>query len=89
MEPENLHAGFGVRVICRLEAELVDSHFSEKYLHESNQPAQREAKIRNHAFHLVEFSQMRGIDGFIAENPVDGEVARRPRVCSQLVQHGS
>ena len=89
MKPKYLHARFGIWVIGRLEAELVDSHFGEENFHESNQPAQCEAKIRNHTFHLVEFRQMRGIDGLIAENPVDGEVARRPRVGSQFVQHGS
>lgn len=36
--------------------------------------AEGQAAVGNEAFDLVEFGQVRGVDGFVAENTVDGKV---------------
>lgn len=54
--PEDLHGGFSVRVVGRLEAELSDTDFLEKRFNGSNKVPQREVSICYEAFDLVEFA---------------------------------
>ena len=87
MKAEDLHTRLGVRIIRRFEAEFVDTHFGEEDLHEADEAAEGEAEVGDDAFDLVELSQVGGVDGFVAEDAVDGEVARWPRVDGEFVQH--
>lgn len=80
MEAENLHARLRVGIVRGLEAQLVDAHLGEEDLHEADEPAEGEAEVGDDALDLVELGQMGGVDGLVAEDAVDGEVARRPRV---------
>ena len=75
METEDLKGRFSVGVIGGLEAELVDPHLREEDFHEADQPSEREVVVRDHAFDLVEFGEVGGVDSFVAEDSVDGEVA--------------
>lgn len=45
-----------------------------------------EAKVGNDTFDLVEFGEMGGVDGFVAEHAVDGEVACGAGVFGETVQ---
>ena len=87
VETKDLERGLSVGVIRRLEAQPMDPHLRIKDLHEANQVAEREAKVSNDALDLVELGEMRGVDGLVAEDAVDGEVARGPRVGGELVEH--
>lgn len=80
MEAENLHTRLRVRIISGLEAQLMDAHLGEEHLHEAYETAEGEAEVGDDALDLVELGQMGGVDGLIAKDAVDGEVARRPRV---------
>ncbi|KAI6876494.1 phenylalanyl-tRNA synthetase-like protein alpha chain [Hortaea werneckii] len=71
---EDLHARFRVRVVSRLELEIRQAHGAEELLHESLEAAERQAVVRDHALDLVEFGQMRGVDGLVTEDTVDREV---------------
>ena len=88
VEPKDLQARLRVRIVRRLETQLVDAHLRVKDLHEANQPAQRQAPVRNDAFDLVKLGQMRRVDRLVAEDAVDGEVARSLGVGGELVEHG-
>ena len=87
MVPEDLHTGFSVGVVGRLEAQLVDTHLGEEDFHESDQSAQRESEVCNHTLDLVEFSQVGCVNGLVAEDTIDGEEACRARVGGEFVQH--
>lgn len=78
--PKHLQARFRVRVVRGLEPQPLDPHFPEEHLHEPNQPAQRQPKVRNDTLDLMELGEVGGVDGLVAENAVDGKVARRTRV---------
>ena len=39
--------------------------------------AQGEPTVGHHPLHLVELSEVRGVQAFVAEDPVDGEVFDR------------
>ena len=87
MPSEDLQAWLRIGVVRGFEAQPVDAHLPEKDLHEANQTAKREAKVGNHAFHLVELGEMRVVDGFVAEDAVDGEIACGPRLGGKFVKH--
>lgn len=65
-------------------------HATTTYLHKT---AQRQVVISNDAFDLVKLGQVRRVDTFVAEHPVDREITRRrwpavgPLPRRQLVQH--
>jgi len=52
----------------------------EKVLQEPHSITQTQVVFRNHALDLVELGQMRCVDGFVAEDAVDGEVLCGARV---------
>ena len=79
---EDFHRGFGVGVIGWFEAEVGNAEFGEEAFEESHQAAESEVVISNDTFDLVEFCKMSGVDGLVAEDAVDGEVAARARVGS-------
>jgi hypothetical protein len=72
---ENLHRRLGVRVVGGFEAQARDTHTAEEVFEEALQTAERETEICNDTFDLVELGEMGGVDGFVAEDAVDGEVA--------------
>lgn len=72
---ENLHRWLCVWVVCWLEAEVGDAHLAEEDFHEADQTTQGQPVVCDDTFDLVEFSQMRLIDGFVTEDTIDGEVA--------------
>lgn len=88
MVPEYLHTWLRVRIIRRLEPQLVYTHLPKERAHEPDQVSQRQVVVRNHTLDLVELSQVSRVDGFIPEYTVDREVARGARVLGELVQHG-
>ena len=55
MKAEDLHTRLGIRVISRLEAKFMDSHFGEEDLHEPNQATKCKTKVCNDPFYLVKF----------------------------------
>src|SRR5271155_4032030 len=87
MVAEDLQTRLGVRIIRRLKLEIFDPHLSEEDLHESNQSAECEPKVSNHAFDLVELGEMGMVNGLVAEDAVDGEVTSGSRVQSELMKH--
>lgn len=86
VETENLHGRLGVGVICRLEAQVLQTHLAEEVLEEAHQAAERKTKVGDDALNLVELGQMGSIDGLIAEDTINGEVARRSRVFGETVE---
>ena len=88
MKAKNLHTRFRIRIICRLEAQFMNPHFRKKYLHEADEATKSEAIIGDDAFDLVEFREMSGVDGFVAKDAVDGEVADGVGFGGEGVEHG-
>ena len=86
MEAKYLHAGFRVGIVSGFEAQIVDTHFREEDFHEADESAQSQAVIRNDAFDLVEFGEVRGVDGLVAEDAVYGEVARGAGISGEFVE---
>mmetsp|Transcript_6574 Transcript_6574/g.11054 ORF Transcript_6574/g.11054 Transcript_6574/m.11054 type:complete len:366 (+) Transcript_6574:79-1176(+) len=90
---ENLHGGFGVRVVGRLEAQLRDADLLEEGLDQADQMSQGEIAVRDETLDLVELTQVRGVHRFITEHTVDREVLLRceyPRggvLLAELVEH--
>src|SRR5690606_17858723 len=72
VKTENLHRRLSVRVVRGLEAQVVYAHLGEEGAHEANQIAKREIPVGNNALNLVELSEMGGVNGFVAEDTVDG-----------------
>ncbi len=87
MEAVNLQARFRIGIIGRLEAKLVYPHLRKEDFHEADQAAEGEAEVGDDAFDLVELGEVGRVDGFVAEDAVDGEVAGRVRVRGEFVQH--
>ena len=87
MIAEDLHTRFRVGVVCWLEAESVDAHLGKKDFHEAYQSAEGETIICDYSLDLVKLGEMCSIDGFISENAIDAEVAGRPGVGGEFVQH--
>ena len=87
MVAENLHTRLGVRVVSRLETQLVDAHLGEEDLHEANQTTESQTEVGDDTLDLVELSQVGSVDCLITEDTVDTEVASWPGVGGQLVQH--
>lgn len=75
VEAEYFQGRLRVGVVGGLEAEPMDAHLREEDFHEADEAAEGEAVVGDHAFDLVEFREVGGVDGFVAEDPVDGEVA--------------
>ena len=87
MEAEDLQTRFRVRVVGGFEAQALDAHFGEEDLHEADEAAEREAVVGDDAFDLVELGEVGGVDAFVAEDAVDGEVARGFGGRGELVEH--
>lgn len=85
---ENLHTRFRIRVVSGFEFEFCDSHFCEEDFHEADEATEGEVVVCDDAFDLVEFGQMGGVDGFVAEDAVDGEVAGGAGGGGETVEHG-
>ena len=86
MEAEDLHARFRIGIVSGLEAQVADTHFREEDLHEADEAAQSQAVIGNDAFDLVELGEVGGVDGLVAEDAVDGEVARGAGIGGEFVE---
>lgn len=63
------------------------SHYT--YLHNTHQILQAEVVVCHHTFHLMELSQMCGIQGLVAEHSVNGEVLSGLESILQQQQHHS
>jgi hypothetical protein len=77
---EDLHRRLGVGVVGRFEAQARDTHVGEEVFEEALEPAKRETEVSDDAFDLMELGEMGGVDGFVAEDAVDGEVAGGARI---------
>ena len=86
VEAKDLHAGFRVRVVSGLEAQIVDAHFREEDFHEADESAQGQAVVGNDAFDLVEFCEVRSVDALVAEDAVYGEVACGAGIGGEFVE---
>jgi hypothetical protein len=51
----------------RLEPKIGNTHGTEENLHEFHKTTQSETVVSNHAFHLMEFTQVSCIDGLVSE----------------------
>lgn len=89
MEPENLQTRLGVWIVCRLETQLVDTHLCKENLHEPYQTAEREAKVRDDPFYLMELRQMCCINSLVSKDPVDREVTGWSWIYGELMKHVS
>ena len=87
VETEDLQAGFCVGVVGRLETQAVDAHFGEEDFHEAYKSSQGQTIVCYDTFDLVEFSEMCGVDAFVAEDPIDREIARGTWVRSKFMKH--
>lgn len=88
MESEDFERRLGVRVISRLEANLLNTHLAEEDPHETNQIGQSKVAIRNDTFNLVEFGQVGSVHGLVSENSVDAEQLGRSEtvvLCSDVI----
>ena len=88
MVGEDFERRFRVWVISRFESQIADAHFLEEDFHEADETPQSEVVVCNDAFDLVEFCEVGGVDGFVAEDAVDGEVACGMGVLGKVVEHG-
>ena len=86
MEAKDLHARFRIGIVRGFEAQIADTHFCEEDFHEADEAAQGQAVIRNDAFDLVELGEVGGVDGLVAEDAVDREVARRAGIGGEFVE---
>lgn len=86
VEAKDLHRGLGVGVVGGLEAQVEDAEFCEKGLEEGHEAAEGQVVVCDDALDLVELCEMGGVDGLVAEDAVDGEVAAGARVGGQAVQ---
>jgi hypothetical protein len=86
VETKDFHTGLGVRVVSGLEAQVRETHVGEEVFEETHQAAEGKTKVCDDAFDLVEFGKMGCVDCFVAEDAVDGEVARRARVFGEAVE---
>lgn len=50
------------------------TEFGEELVKDAHEISESEAVVGNHALDLMELGQMGGIQGFVSEHPVDGEV---------------
>ena len=69
-----------IGIVRGFKAKIMDAHFRKKDFHETDEAAECEAEIGNNAFYLVELGEMGGVDAFVAEYAVDGEVTGRAGV---------
>ena len=58
----------------------MNAQLRKEILQEPHSIAEAQVVFRNHALDLVELGKMRCIDGFVAEDAVDGEVLCGARV---------
>ena len=85
---EDFERRFRIWIISRFEPQIADAHFFEEDFHEADETAQREVVVCDDAFDLVEFGEVGGVYGFVAEDAVDGEVACRVGIVGEVVEHG-
>lgn len=50
------------------------TEFGEELVKDAHEIPESEAVVGNHALDLMELGQVGGIQGFVSEHPVDGEV---------------
>lgn len=50
------------------------TEFGEELVKDAHEISESEAVVGNHALNLVELGQMGGVQGFVSEHPVDGEI---------------
>ena len=64
----------------RLEPKIGNTHGTEENLHEFHETTQSETVVSNHAFHLMELTQVSCIDGLVSEleSAIALEKQRRP-----------
>ena len=74
MEAENFKRWLSIGVVSWLVLQVLDANLSEESLHDSEKMMKTDALIDNDALDLMELSQMRGIEGLISEDAINGEV---------------
>lgn len=53
------------------------TEFGEELVEDAHEITESEAVVGNHALDLVELGQMGGVQGFVSEHPVNGEILDR------------
>lgn len=53
------------------------TEFGEELVKDAHEISESEAVVGDHALDLMELGQMGGIQGFVSEHPVDGEILDR------------
>jgi len=69
--PEDFHGGFSLRIVSWFEAQSSNAKFVEESTDCSDEVVQSQILVDHESFDLVEFSEVGGIQGFVAEHPVD------------------
>jgi len=82
---KDFHRRFGVWVVGRFEAKTTNTHSRKELLEYTNQVAKANVPVSHKAFHLVEFSKVRGIEGLISEHSIYGEALFGLKYTSLLV----
>ena len=75
MEAEDFQRRLSVRVVGRLEAQLVHAQLFEELAQGSHQVAQGEPPVGDEALDLVELRQMGCVQRLVSEHAVDAEVS--------------
>lgn len=75
MEAEDFQRRLGVRVVRRLETQLVHAQLFEELAQGSHQIAQGEPPVSDEALDLVELRQMSCVQRLVSEHTVDAEVS--------------
>lgn len=56
---------------------VLPTEFGEELVKDAHEISESEAVVGDHALDLVELCQMGGVQGFVSEHPVDGEILDR------------
>ena len=87
---EYLHAGLSVRVVGRLEPQLLYPELGEELVEDTDQVSQGQSSVSDDALDLMELSQVSGVQGLVPEDFVYAEIFLRLEAAllvGQSVQH--
>ncbi len=71
MVAEDFKTWLRVGVVSRLVLQVLDADLCEESLHDSEKVMETDAFVDNDALNLMEFSQMRGIEGLVSEDAIN------------------
>jgi hypothetical protein len=89
VEAEDLHAWLRVRVVGRLETQLLDATLLEELFNNSHHVAKCQFVVSDESFNLMELCKVGCIQRLVAEHSIDGEILGRLEhlLLRELVEH--